>query len=395
MKIFLIGWFGAGNIGDEAILLSELHFLREQIQDVEFYILSFNPERTQSLTADIPQVKKVLRMGSKRDVVRSELVEILKTFRKVDVVIIGGGGLFQDIYNHYPTPFFTAMAILARLHRKRLILYCLGIGPLSTFIAKKFCKFAANLAEMISVRDPESKELLKKLGVTREVCLSADPVFLLEPVWNEKVERIMNTLNLSQSQPIIAVCPHDLLPWDENSRGILANILDSMVRERAAQIVFLPLGIYKNRWIHTETSDTVDIAASKRLAALMNEKSCMITEELSPQEFLAALQHVDLVISMRFHGLVMGLTANVPVIALTFRQEAKLHNMMKRVRQNESLFEVGNLEQKAFLERIEYILSHHETIKIQLVQLVSSLKEEAEKCNKVLGKTLMNIPNCK
>ncbi|MCP4460519.1 MAG: hypothetical protein GY816_21225, partial [Cytophagales bacterium] len=97
----------------------------------------------------------------------------------------------------------------------------------------------------------------------------------------------------------------------------------------------------------------------------------------------------------RFHGLVMGLTANVPVIALTFRQEAKLHNMMKRVRQNESLFEVGNLEQKAFLERIEYILSHHETIKIQLVQLVSSLKEEAEKCNKVLGKTLMNIPNCK
>ena len=72
MKIFLIGWFGAGNIGDEAILISELLLLRDHLSNAEIYILSFNPEKTRKLTVNIPEVKKILRMGSKRDVFKSD-----------------------------------------------------------------------------------------------------------------------------------------------------------------------------------------------------------------------------------------------------------------------------------------------------------------------------------
>lgn len=228
MKIFLIGWFGAGNMGDEAILISELLFLRDQITNAEFHILSFNPEKTRRLTANIPEVNKILKMGSKQDVFKSDFLGILKAVREVDVVMMGGGGIFQDIYNHYPIPFFAAMALLARLNRKRLFLYCVGIGPIQSFIGKKLCRFAANSADMICVRDAGSKDLLKTLGVNRPIHLSADPVFLLEPVRNENVERVIKSHLLGGNGPAIGVSVQGLLFWRDASKKILAETLDTL-----------------------------------------------------------------------------------------------------------------------------------------------------------------------
>jgi polysaccharide pyruvyl transferase WcaK-like protein len=282
------------------------------------------------------------------------------------------------------------MAILARLFRKRLIFYCLGIGPLNSFINKKLCRFAANLAEMISVRDSESKELLRNLGVTKEICAAADPVFWLKPIWNEKVERLINVYHLGQQKPLIFVCVHSLLPWNTETRKIIAENLDTLVRERDAQIVFLPLGMYKNRWIQAESSDTVDIVTSKELAALMKEKSSVLTDGLSPQECLAVIQHADLVISMRFHGVVMGMNMGVPVIVLTFRQEIKLRNLMRWAEQDESCFDVGELEQEIFLERIESVLSKTEEIQQQLTESVVILQTKLKKCHELLFETLMD-----
>lgn len=390
MKIFLIGWFGAGNMGDDAILISELLFLRNQITDVEFYILSFNPGRTRQLTADIPEVSKILRMGSKRDVLRSDFLGILKAFREVDVVIIGGGGIFQDIYNHYPIPFFTAMALLARLKRKRLFLYCVGIGPIRSFVGKKLCKFAANSADMICVRDTGSKDLLKTLGVNRPVHLSADPVFMLEPVRNGNVEKVIKSHHLTGNGPTIGVSVQNLLFWKNESRKILADTLDTLSKERGATIVFLPFGTYKDGWFNKDKSSPVDMVASKRLAALMRGKYTIITDELTPQELLAVIEKLDLVISMRLHGLIMGLNAGVPVIALTYEEESKIRNLMGRLNQENNLFNVNALSYQELLNRIERLLLHKDDVDRQIHESVSSLCAEAERCNQLVLRALIN-----
>jgi len=392
MKIFLIGWFGAGNIGDEAILISELLFLRDQISNVEFHILSFDPERTRQLTANIPEVSKILRVGSKRDVFKSDFLGIFKAFREVDAIIIGGGGIFQDIYNHYPIPFFTAMALLARLNRKRLILYCVGIGPIRSFVGKKLCKFAANSADIICVRDEGSKDLLKTLGVNRPVHLSADPVFLLEPVRNENVEKVIKLHHLTGNGPTIGVSVQDLLFWKNESRKILANTLDTLSKERGATIVFLPFGTYKDGWFNKDKSSPVDMVASKKLAALMRGKYSIITDELTPQELLAVIEKLDLVISMRLHGLIMGFNAGVPVVALTYEEESKIKNLMERLNQENNLFNVNALSYWGLLDRIEGLLLHKDDADRQIHESVSSLRAEAERCNKLALRALIDEP---
>jgi polysaccharide pyruvyl transferase CsaB len=390
MKIFLIGWFGAGNIGDEAILISELLLLRDHISNAEFYILSFNPEKTRQLTANIPEVKKILRMGSKRDVFKSDFLGIFKAFREVDVVMIGGGGIFQDIYNHYPIPFFTAMALLARLNARYLIFYCVGIGPIRGFIGKKLCKFAVNSADIICVRDAGSKDLLKSLGVHRPVHLSADPVFLLEPLRNENVEKVIKSHHLGKNGPTVGVNVQDLLFWKSESRKILADTLDTLIKEKGATIVFLPFGAYKDGWFNREKSSAVDMAASKNLAALMRGKYSIIADELTPQELLAVIEKLDLVISMRLHGLIMGLNASVPVIALTYEEESKIRNLMERLNQEKNLFNVNALLYRELLNRIEDLLFSMRNADRQPSLSVSSIREEAERCNQLVLRELIN-----
>ena len=369
-------------MGDEAILVSELLFLRAQIKDVEFYILSFDPDKTGKVTAGIPEVKRILWMGSKSDVVRSDFSGILKSFKEADLVVIGGGGIFQDLYNHYPIPFFTAMAFLSRLYGKRLVLYCVGIGPVRTFWGKKLCRYAANAADFISVRDAESKVLLQEFGVSKEVHLSADPVFLLKPVFNEKTEKVIQKLRRHDNGPVIGVCVQELLPWNASNKKVLADVLDTLVREVGAHIVFLPMGVYKDRLLgRGKQDDPVDVATSKKLAAMMEGHSSMILEELNPQEMLGVMQSMNLLISMRLHGLIMGLTAGVPVVGLTYSDESKIRNLMRRLGQEERLFDVRNLEKQGLLTLIGDLLSGKQETRDNLSEAMAALLSQIKRCN--------------
>ena len=103
MKIFLIGWFGAGNLGDEAILISELIFLKKAIPDCEFHILSFDPDRTSRLIADIPEVKKILRIGAKQNAVQSDFLGRMYAVLEspllyAALVAIDSGGILAELF---------------------------------------------------------------------------------------------------------------------------------------------------------------------------------------------------------------------------------------------------------------------------------------------------------
>ena len=137
MKLLLTGWFGAGNAGDEAILLAEIYALKERIKDVEFHILSFDPVRTGRLTFHLPQVVNIIGIGSKQRFLKTEFRKLWRSLKDVDIVVVGGGGIFQDIYNHYPIPFFTSIIRLSRFFDKKVLLHSVGIGPVRTWIGKR------------------------------------------------------------------------------------------------------------------------------------------------------------------------------------------------------------------------------------------------------------------
>lgn len=378
MKILIIGWFGAGNMGDEAILLSEIHSMRDRIKDVKFHILSFDPLRTRRLTARIPQVVKIIGVGSKHRFLKTDFRSLWRSFIEVDMVIVGGGGIFQDIYNHYPIPFFTSMVLFAKLLNKRVVLHSVGIGPVRTWIGKRLCRTAAKLADIVTVRDFESRDLLLNLGVNKGIDVCADPVFLLQPARTEQVDGLFTSKNLKDGLNI-GVCIQEILSWSDENKKVLAEILDHLIMNKGARVVFIPLGQYRDGWFRKISSDSVDVTSSKGLASMMTRKSIIIEDELNPQELLTVIGGMDLLISMRLHGVIMGISMNVPVIGLTYKEETKISNLMNRIDQNENLFEVDDFDRERILNRVEHILSKKEHFKQVQREKHSLLSQMAER----------------
>src|SRR5438270_9651549 len=82
-KILISGYYGSGNTGDEAVLAGVLKSFRNRAVSVDFTVLSADPEDTTRRH----RVQAVERM--RRGAVR-------KAVRDCDLLLSGGGSLFQD-----------------------------------------------------------------------------------------------------------------------------------------------------------------------------------------------------------------------------------------------------------------------------------------------------------
>src|SRR3954466_12860908 len=152
----LAGYYGFGNTGDEAILASLLAGLSRREPSARFVVLSGDPADTQR--------RHGVSAISWRD------IEALSAeVSQADLVILGGGGLFQEYWGFDPEAlltvraggisYYSGPAALAALSRKPLRLHGLGFGPLSSAPAARFTRAVCRAASAVSVRDVPSREL--------------------------------------------------------------------------------------------------------------------------------------------------------------------------------------------------------------------------------------------
>lgn len=370
MRLFVVGWFGAGNLGDEAILLATLSSLSRALPAVRFEVLSFGPNRTAALLADWPAVERIRCMGNLFHLHRSDFGGIWTSVREADLVLIGGGGLFQDLYNLYPVPFFSIIALAAKICNKPLALYGLGVGPLRTALGRLLTRWTFTVADVASVRDEGSAQVLRAIGFSGPLAVTADPVFALAPASPERALDILAAEGLPPTRgPRLGLCLQELLPWEARSRTALAAILDDLVTTEKAQVVFLPLGYYGRGQPH-------DLRTAHRIQATMTAPGYLIGGTYDPPEIMAVVGQMTALVSMRLHGLVMGAVMAVPLLALTYQREEKLKNMMAALEQEGSLFYVDRFQGEAFLNRVrETVRSHTGT---SMAQRVALLRHKAE-----------------
>jgi polysaccharide pyruvyl transferase CsaB len=377
MKIIIFGWYGAGNIGDEAILQSMLSSFQLQ-NDLEIDIVSFNPAKTARMVKQFSCVKNIVRIGSKFNFLKSDFRGIWRSLKNAQAVIIGGGGLFQDIYNFNFIPFFSIIVIIAAYLRKRINWYAVGIGPFKRRIARWLCRQAANRAHYISVRDPLSQKRLSELNIQQKIFIAPDPVFLLKPASPSKVQSMLTSEGLDiSSHPKIGICLQRLFDWGKQSESILSDIMDQWVRDREAEIVFIPLGRYPDSWFNSKAAD-VDVIIAEKLARLLKSKSVVLSGEYTPDEIMAIIGEMDVIISMRLHGIIMSLARGIPSLALTYRKESKLSSLLTQSGFEENIFFVDNLNKNELMAQMDFLLDNYREQKEATQHAARTLKQQAK-----------------
>ena len=232
------------------------------------------------------------------------------------LVLVGGGGLFHDYWGvdpdsfltnrHWGPVYFAAPAILAMLHEKPLMLYSAGVGPLLSEHARRFTRAACDAADVITVRDAGSKELLEAIGVAPEkVAVTADPAFAFVPDGGFAIGGRGPFVGVSLRHWAIGTYPEF---WQRE----VASALDTFLEEHGGTILFLPFQTCAGEREN-------DIAVIERVRSFMRAQgSSLVAPNSSPEALYSAIGSCDVVLGMRLHSLVFAFLNRRPFVALSY-----------------------------------------------------------------------------
>ncbi|MCX8052607.1 MAG: polysaccharide pyruvyl transferase CsaB [Armatimonadetes bacterium] len=285
MKCIVSGYYGFGNVGDEATLVGMLAAFRRLGVKADVTVLSADPDRTIS---EHPGVNAVHRM---------KLGPIIRAMRRADIVISGGGSLLQDVTSVLSPYYYLSILRLARLMRCKTMVYAQGVGPLIRDGTRRAVARALNRTDLITVRDSNSKSLLEEIGVTRQIHLSADPSFLVETDVRE-ADRLLEERGFLGAD-IIGV---SLRPWPA-AGDWLNQVVQGISRaseKLGAKLICLPM--------QPAQDDPVCLAV--RNAAMISSYKPGVVKGL--------VARCRLVVGMRLHSLIFAAGAVTPFVPIVY-----------------------------------------------------------------------------
>jgi len=294
-RVVLSGYYGFNNLGDELILYVLVHALKAR--GAEVTVLSASPQQTAE-TFDVQSVS------------RTKPAAILGALRNADLLISGGGGLFQDVTGPASPVYYGGLLRLASALGVKTGYWAQGAGPLKTFLGRTFTAFALSCCEDIIVRDEKSAQLLNALPVKKlNPKVSADPVWLFEPKQYLASLGISDSSAKSESVFRIGISLREWHALSVEGLKALATALHLYCRtlKKAVEIALLPFQANEDTELLKQFGEYLKQAG-------FNGKVQLYT----PENALATLCQCDALIGMRFHSLILGLLAGVRVYGLPY-----------------------------------------------------------------------------
>ena len=298
-SVLLSGYYGFGNLGDELILKNIAQLFKE-LGFSSIYAVSGDLEYSRSKHESI--------QFSDRDNYQG-IVDLIK---QVDLVALGGGGLFQD-YNRLETAYlfenpkmgvhsYINIPLIAHIYGKPIAYLFQGVGPLFTEDSRNFTKYAFSLSHYISVRDKESFRLLEELGI-RDVVLSSDPTFLY-PLKKRKTKRKKPRVGISLRQ------------WVDKSfeDKILTSITEFLnIVPEDYDFCFISFQD------HGEANTDSSIYERIRPHLKRPENFTLIkSKDYSLEEIEGIIANLDFLIGMRLHSIILAIKYGIPFLAIPY-----------------------------------------------------------------------------
>ncbi|MEA5509233.1 polysaccharide pyruvyl transferase CsaB [Crocosphaera sp. UHCC 0190] len=284
MRAVISGYYGKGNGGDEALLMSLLQMLPPQIEPI---VLSANPNQTQQ------------RYGVKTCPNRSAF-PILQTLRTSDIFIWGGGSLMQDVTSLASPIYYAGLMALAQKKGLKTIAWAQGIGPLNHPFTRWLTRQVLLGCTAVSVRDYNSAKLLSQWQM--------NPLMAPDPVWALNSKSVPGLWDLPAPRVAVNLRSHPQLT--PQRLAILTQALIDFQKATNTCLLLVPF----------QASQDLEIAHSIA-AKLPGFKQIIQLED--PRELKGLFKGVEMTIGMRLHSLIMAASEECRCFALSYDPKVK------------------------------------------------------------------------
>lgn len=301
-KVFIFGYYGFKNCGDDAILESIINNLKNVRDDLEISVLTYVAQHTKKAHGVTP-------------VSRSKLRNIIRNIKDCDLLISGGGSLLQDVTSSRSLIFYLGLIFIARLYKKKVMFYCNGYGPVKRKLNRILIKKIINKVDLITLRDEESGKELKKLGITENVVVAADAAFTMEPSDKERIDEIADIEGITGDKDVIGI---SVRRWtnDQRTKHVISKTIDYLSSNNK-KVVLIPMK-YPD-----------DVEFSLEIQQMCEFKPHVIENYYSPREVLGIIGRFKMLIGIRLHALIFAAIANVPVVGIEY--DPKINGFLKLI----------------------------------------------------------------
>lgn len=288
-RVVVIGGYGCGNIGDEAILSVLLHEPALATRDV--CVVSRNPYETTRLHG-VPAIA-------------ARPKEIARSIVTSDALVLGGGGIFSG-YMGRRSMLLPALALAASAARKRVLYRALGVYSSTPPLVGRMLARSMARSHFVSVRDAPSVAALDAFGLRQAPMIEPDPALRL------------------RAQPFDGDLPRrpiGLALRRVRDRDVQRHLTDSfaaLISALAAEgrtPVLLPFSQHPSERLEQ------DELYLRRLRDVSDTPSAVVLAGLAPGQMLGVIGSLDALVAMRFHGIVFGHVAGTPTLAIEYDEK--------------------------------------------------------------------------
>lgn len=294
-EILVSGYYGFNNAGDEAILGGIITAVRDIDPTVKFTVIS-------------GKVSYTRRVHGVEAVSRGDIKAIWRAMDRADLLVSGGGSLLQDVTGTKSIIYYLGVVSMGKLHRLPTMFYAQGIGPVTGLVGRSLVPVVGNRVDLVTVRDVESAQAIKQLGVKRpELRVTADAALVLPSPSREDGEAVLDQFGFKLGRrPVIGV---SVRPWRYAHAAVvqsMAQAFDDLARELDATILFIPM------------QQPNDVNAAREIASLMKAPTLEFAGDVTYREIQALVAACDAVVGMRYHALVFSALSRVPMVGLSY-----------------------------------------------------------------------------
>lgn len=286
-RVLLSGYYGFGNLGDEALLDVFVTQMRRRFPASRLEVLSATPK----MTSDAYRIEATPRWDWRA--VRAAIA-------RADVVLSGAGGLLQNGTSLRSLLYYAAILREAIRTRRKTMVFAQSVGPLDFWgrlVVRHFCKGL----DRATVRDERSRRLLHELVPRAPVERTADPVFL----YDAPEECDLAAEGLGPESGAYALISVRKTSGFRDAVAVLARAIDRLAQLHGIRSAFLPLG------------GAADAAASTDVIRAC-ASSPMLLPECTLAKAAAIVRGARVTIGMRLHALVLAARFGVPFLAMAY-----------------------------------------------------------------------------
>jgi len=350
----LLGYYGFGNMGDDALLSNIIKNLRSRIPHLRIAVLSYN----------VKSMRNKLRSENIDVYNRFNPYSVLRVFKNSRHLMFGGGTLLQDNTSTKSLLYYLYMIRAAKRFGLDVILYANGIGPIRKDINRSRIKRILPDISLITARDKQTYEYIKELDESVNIFLTADEALTTVPS-DPDCELIGKSFS---DNNFICISVRKWRDINDEEYIKYAKVISDFCKVNSLNALFIVMETHNDLAITQMIQKSFDVETHVLFAG----------DGMNGDELVGVMSKSLFTVSVRLHSLIFSACANVPMIGLSY--DPKVSSFMKLADIDEDyIIDISDNSDTALKKALDKMYSNITLEKKKITDTMRELRLSAEK----------------